>query len=68
MKSLQSHAARTVALNVEVAAQDQLAEAADEVQRLVDPDSGFAYYMNMRTGESRYELPSRMCFKRLHAG
>ena len=51
--ALQNHAARQVVLTVETAAQNELVGAVDEVQRLVDPDSGCAYYMNMRTGESR---------------
>jgi ankyrin repeat protein len=53
-EALQSHAARTSTLGVETAAQDALVGATDELQRIVDETSGFAYYLNLRTGESRY--------------
>jgi ankyrin repeat protein len=50
---LQQAAAAALAARVESAAQETLASAGDDVQRLIDPDSGCAYYLNMRTGESR---------------
>lgn len=42
-------------VTTEQEAQAALAAAHDEEERIVDADSGHAYYLNMRTGESRWE-------------
>jgi hypothetical protein len=52
---IREKAAELTSAAAEAEAQHILIGAHDDVQRLIDPDSGHAYYLNMRTGESRWE-------------